>query len=119
MVNDIDSLEKVQSRATKLVTSLGKITYEQRLRHLRRLHSLYCRRQRGYLIETSKLLNGLENVEASKLFDMKQPGGTRGHTVKIVKPTARLLSRQRFFSIRVIDLWNGLPQNVVDAKTVP
>ena len=118
MVKDIDSLEKVQRRATKLVTSLAKLTYEQRLRHLR-LHSLYCRRQRGDLFETFKILNGLENVEASKFFEMRQSGRTRGHTMKIFKPRARLLTRQRFFSIRVIDLWNGLPQNVVDAKTVP
>ena len=118
MVKDIDSLERVQRTATKLVTSLAKLTYEQRLRHLG-LHSLYCRRQRGDLIETFKILNGLENVEASKFFEMRQPGRTRGHTMKIFKPRARLLTRQRFFSIRVIDLWNGLPQNVVDAKTVP
>ena len=64
--------EKVQRRATKLVTSLAKLTYEQRLRHLR-LHSLYCRRQRGDLIETFKILNGLENVEASNFFEMRQP----------------------------------------------
>ena len=38
--------------------------------------------------------------------------------MKFFKPRARLLTRQRFFSIRVIDQWNGLPQTVVDAKTV-
>ena len=117
MAKYIDSLEKVQRRITKLATSLVKLTYEQRLRHLR-LHSLYCWRQRGDLIETFKILNGLENVEA-KFFETRQPGHTRGHTMKIFKPRARLLTRQRFFSIRVIDLWNGLPQNVVDGRTVP
>ena len=74
--------------------------------------------QRGDL-ETYKILTGLENIEASKFFEMRQPGRIRGHTVKIFKPRARLLTRQRFFSIRVIDLWNGLPQNVEDATTVP
>ena len=118
MVKDIDSLEKVQCRAAKLVTSLAKLTYEQRLKHLR-LHSIYSWRQRGDLIETFKILNGLENVEASKFFEMRQPGCTRGHTMKIVKLRARLLTSLRFFLIRVIDLWNGLPQNVVDVKTVP
>ena len=71
--------------------------------------SLYCRRQRGDLIETFKILNGLENVEASKFFEMRQPGRTRWHTMKIFKPRSRLLTRQRFFSIRMIDLWNGFP----------
>ena len=118
MVKDIDSLEKGQRRATKLVTSLAKLTYEQKLRHLR-LHWLYCRRQIGNLIKIKKILNGLEKVEASKLFEMRQPGRTRGHTMKIFKPRARLLTRQRFFSIREIDMWNRLPQNVADANTVP
>ena len=117
MVKDIDSLEKVQHRATKLVTSLAKLTYEQRLRHLK-LHLLYCRRQRGDLIETFKL-NRLENVEASKFFEMRQPGRTRGHAMKIFKRRTRLLTRQRSLSIRVIHLWNRLPQNVADAKIVP
>ena len=39
--------------------------------------------------------------------------------MKIFKPRARLLTRQRFFSIRMIDLWNELPQTVVDTTTVP
>ena len=102
--DDINSLEKVQRRATKskLVTSLEKLSYEHKLKHLR-LHLLYCRRQRGDLIDTFKILNGLENVEANKFFEMRQPVCTRGHTMKIVKPRARLLTRQRFFSTRVID----------------
>ena len=50
------------------------------------------------------------------VFEMSQPGRTRRHTVNIFKPRARLLTRQRFFSIRMIDQWNGLPQT---AKTVP
>ena len=107
MAKVIDSLEKVQCRATKLVTSLAKLTYGQRLRHLR-LHSLYCQRQRFDLIETFKILNRLENVEASNFFERGQPGRTRGPTMKIFKPGARLLTRPRLFSIRVIDQWNGL-----------
>ena len=101
----IDSLDKVQRRATKLVTSLAKLTYEQRVRH-QRLHSLYCRRQRGDLIETFKILHGLENVEASNVFESGQPGRTRGNAMKIFKPRARLLTWQTLISIRVIDQWN-------------
>ena len=42
----------------------------------------------------------------------------RGHTYKIVKYSFRLDVRQNFFSNRVVDAWNELPQYVVDAKTV-
>ena len=48
---DIDSLEMVTRIATKLVSNMVKLTNEESLRR-QWLHSLYCRRQRGDLIET-------------------------------------------------------------------
>ena len=80
MAKYTDSLEKVQHRATKLVTSLAKLTYEHRLRHLI-LQSLYCRRQRGDLIETLKILNRLEHVEASN--ETAWSGRITGQTMNI------------------------------------
>ena len=50
LVCDIDKLERVQRRATKLVSKFTKLTYKSRLKKLE-IYSLYCRRQRGYLIE--------------------------------------------------------------------
>ena len=50
-VRDIDNLERVQRRATKLVNEFTKLSYENRLKKLG-IYSLYCRRQRGDLIET-------------------------------------------------------------------
>ena len=52
---DIDTMEKVQRRATKLVPSISKLNYESRLHQLQ-LHSLYCRWQRSDLIENTKSL---------------------------------------------------------------
>ena len=54
----IDKLEQIQQRATKLFTEIAHLPYEARLRHLN-LHSLYCRRQRGDLIEVYKLVTHL------------------------------------------------------------
>jgi len=43
---------------------------------------------------------------------------TRGHTTKIYKPWCHLDLRRSFFSYRVIDRWNELPQSVIDSGTI-
>ena len=57
LAKDIDTLEKVQRRATKLVPKVSKLPYECGLRKLD-FFSLYFRRIFGDLIETYKLLKG-------------------------------------------------------------
>ena len=47
LAKDIDALERVQHRATKLVKSLSALSYEDRLVSLQ-LQSLYCHRQRAW-----------------------------------------------------------------------
>jgi hypothetical protein len=42
---------------------------------------------------------------------------TRGHPLKLVKPNARVNSRMFFFSLRIVDVWNSLPANVVTSNT--
>ena len=58
LAGDIDALERVQHRATKLIPTISNLPYEQRLKILNP-QSLYARRVRGDLIETYKILNGL------------------------------------------------------------
>ena len=40
-------------------------------------------------------------------------GTTRGHTFKLSKIRSRKSTRQHFFSLRVTNLWNSLPKNVL------
>ena len=49
---------------------------------------------------------------------MSEDSKVRGHTYKIVKNSFRLNVRKNFFSNRVVNAWNELPQYVVDAETV-
>ena len=117
LAKDIDLLEKVQRCATKLLPSLFDLPYEIRLERLG-LYSLYCRRQRGDLIETYKRLNGYYDINPTSSFTSSNTDTTRGHHRKLFKFRSRLLVRHNFFTNRVVNLWNSLPADVISAPTV-
>ena len=62
--SDIEKLERVQKRATKMIPGMPKISYPDRLRKLK-LPTLTYRRARGDMIETYKLLSGKYDDQAS------------------------------------------------------
>ena len=42
---------------------------------------------------------------------------TRGHSFKIHVPNSRINVRQSFFCVRVVNIWNSLPDNIVSASS--
>mgnify|MGYP005605461457 FL=1 len=117
-IGDIQTLEKVQRRATKLVNGIAKYSYEERLNYLG-LTTLQMRRIRGDLIETYKLLTGKEKVGYEQFFRLAGAShGLRGHSLKLFAGRSRTELRRNFFSNRVVKSWNSLSQSVVDASTV-
>ena len=56
---DMIAIENVQRRATKLVTSIKHLSYQERLRKLG-LPSLEYRRERADLIEVYKIMNNID-----------------------------------------------------------
>ena len=115
---DIQCLEGVQRAITKLVPALRKLDYGQRLQKLG-LTTLETRRRRGYLIETFKIMTGKEKLSSEQFFHLSTIGyQTRGHSLKIAKQRTRLDLRKHFFSQRVVNEWNSLPQHVIEASTV-
>ena len=109
---DIDMLEKIQHRATKLVPHLSNLPYKEWIQILN-LYSLYCRRQCGDLIETFKILKQYLNIDSTKFFTLSA-SNLRGHDYKLFKPRFQLLIRSKFFTHQVIDLWNSLPPHVIN-----
>ena len=114
---DIDKLEKVQHRATKMITECSTLKYEDRLK-VTGLTTLEDRRDRGDLIEAFKILKGLNKVDYKQFFTLDSNSRTRGNKYKLVKSRSRLDIRKYFFSQRVVNSWNKLPDSVVDAVSV-
>ena len=118
LVKDIEAVENVQRRATKLVPRLRDMTYQERLRRLN-LPTLAYRRARGDQIETYKILSGKYDEECTEgLFELRLDTSTRGSSRKIYKSRARLDLRKYSFPHRVVNNWNELPEWVVGAETV-
>ncbi len=114
---DIDNIERVQHRATKLIGECAGLNYEDRL-HRTGLITLEKRRLRGDLIQVFKLIKGFDNLDYRYFFQLADRSRTRGHVFKIVKVRARLDIRNKIFSQRVVNSWNALPAHVVEAESI-
>ena len=115
---DIDMLEKIQRRATKLIPGLKDLKYEERLKE-RGLKTLETRRLRGDQIEVFKILNGYENIDSNIFFlEIRQSKITRGHNFTLVKTQNRLDARKFSFSQMTSNVWNKLSTECVHASSV-
>ena len=114
---DIDTLERIQRRATKMIPELRDLSYEERLKECG-LTTLETSRLRGDQIEVFKILNGYENIDRNMFFSLKKDSRTRGHEVKLVKNQCRLDIRKHSFSQRTINEWNKLSTDCVTASSV-
>lgn len=112
---DIEVLERVQHRATKVSRELKKMTYEDRCRQLK-LTSLVERRIRGDMIQQFKISSGLEEVRwASNQIVVEGIAGRREQMRReIVRSCAQ---RFNFFTNRIVNNWNKLALETIEAKS--
>ena len=66
---DIEAIEKIQHRFTRLLPRMKHLSYEDRLIKLN-LTTLERRRERGDIIQTYKIMHGLSDVNINELFTM-------------------------------------------------
>jgi len=94
---DMDLLEQIQRRATKMSRGLEHLPYEERLRQLR-LFSLEKRRLQGDLTEAFWYLKGAYRKDGAKLFIRACCDRTRGNGFKLKESRFRLDIGKKFFT---------------------
>ena len=114
---DIDNLERIQRRATKMIPELRDLSYECRLLQSG-LTTLETRRLRGDQTEVFKIVNGYEDVDRNMFFKLEEGNRPRGQKAALVNEQCRLDMRKYSFSQRVINEWNKLPNDCLNASRV-
>ena len=117
---DINILEAVQRRFTRLIEGMSGLTYEERLTVLG-IPTLQERREFIDLTQVFRLKNDIDIIgrpmfkTISDVHCRKTRGSVNGH---LVQCQSRLEARRHFFTNRIISSWNCLPQEVKASRSL-
>ena len=117
---DTDLLECVQRRAIGMVINFSGHIYEEKLAEAR-MTTLEERRHWGDLIQAYRILRGVDDVDPGVWFDVVQARNgamatrqNRGF-MNVERGEGRIDVCKNFWSQRVIDPWNNLPDTAKQA----
>ena len=115
-IGDMKLLESVQRRWTKQIDGLTDMSYFDRLQSLS-LYSIWGRLLRADLILVWKILCS-DSTSLTGLLQLSNNSRTRGHPLKLLTIRSNTEIRKRFFTARVVSVWNNLPADVVTSPSL-
>jgi len=70
------------------------------------------------MIEVFKITHGIYDSDVSPKLAYHSGSITRGKKCKLLNHRFYYDLRKHYFSARIVNIWNGLPNHVVDVNTV-
>ena len=70
------------------------------------------------MLQVFKFIHGIWNYNSDGFLERVSEPHTRGHTYKLYKTRWESALRGHFFTNRIINLWNELPEAVTSAESV-
>ena len=114
---DMECIERVQNRTTRMIPEMKGINSIDRLKRLN-LPCLAFRRLRGDMVETYKMLTGKYDEDVEKLVEKDNNARTRGHSKKLKGKRFKTDIMKFSFGNRIINIWNSLPETVISAPSL-
>ena len=114
---DVELLEQVQRRATKIIRELEHLSYEERLREL----GLFClekRRLQRNLTGAFQYLKGAYEQKEDWLLTQSDNNRTRESVYKLEEGRFRLDVRKKFLTQKMVWHWHRLPREAMDAPSL-
>ena len=108
---DLNTVENVQRRMTKLIPQIRDLEYPERLWILKLLSIAY-RRSWGDMIEVYKLSTRKYSTNEG-LLRIYRNSSTRGNHLKLEKKRFKLQIHKHSFPMRDVNPWKSLPKHVV------
>ena len=121
-LGDIRKLEAVQQQAVNMISGLQGSTYEEKLSELG-LQTLHERRVKFDMVETFKIVKGFSNSPHTRWFTLVgetigRETRNRSYSDNIVIKRCNGEVRRNFFSQRVGELWNSLPDAIKNSPSI-
>lgn len=119
---DMEILEKVQRKAVGMMSGLKGQDYGEKLKEIG-LDSLQARREDADLTQTFKIMGRIDKVDPETWFRTVGQRGQRdtratADRTRLQNQRTRTEMRRHFFSNRVVEPWNRLPQEIREVPNV-